>query len=448
MSASGLAKSVSVVLVLTTLGGCGKKGPPLPPLRLVPAAPVELTARRSGDDVQISFSLPTANANGAGDIDLARVEIYAMTVGPALTPPNRDLLISTRVVGTINVRPPAVEGETPKPGTPPDTRPGPGERVTFVDQLNEAKKTPVPQKPATGGKPSDAESQKPDVADQPVDPTAKPDTPAKPPDPAAAAATPPAQPPGAPAAAAQVPGAPATPAAGQPPAAATPGVPPPSPYATRVYAIRGLSRSGRPGLPSARVVVPLIDPIGSPSAVVVQMPTEKAVVIDWTPPVAEPGTPALAFNVYSGAPASPPLNPSPLAGAKFEFAGVELGKEQCFVVRAVQAFGNVTVESVPSAPACLTPLDKFPPAAPKGLRAVAEDAAVSLVWDQNTEADLGGYLVLRGEAPGDSLTPLTPQPIADANYRDTTAKPGVPICLRRRCRRYCDAEESERTVAA
>ena len=86
---------------------------------------------------------------------------------------------------------------------------------------------------------------------------------------------------------------------------------------------------------------------------------------------------------------------------------------------------SVTLESAPSAPACLTPLDKFPPAAPKGLRAVAEDGAVSLVWDQNTEADLGGYLVLRAEAPGDTLLPLTPQPIADANYRDTTVKPGV-----------------------
>ena len=118
-------------------------------------------------------------------------------------------------------------------------------------------------------------------------------------------------------------------------------------------------------------------------------------------------------------------------------------------MRTVQAFGNVTVESVPSAPACLTPLDKFPPAAPKGLRAVAEDAAVSLVWDQNTEADLGGYLVLRGEVPGDTLlTPLTPQPIADANYRDTTVKPGVRYVYVDRCRRYRDAEESERAVAA
>ena len=56
---------------------------------------------------------------------------------------------------------------------------------------------------------------------------------------------------------------------------------------------------------------------------------------------------------------------------------------------------------------------------------MAEDGAISLVWDQNAEADLGGYMVLRGEVPGDTLAPLTPQPIADANYRDTTVKPGV-----------------------
>ena len=171
--------------------------------------------------------------------------------------------------------------------------------------------------------------------------------------------------------------------------------------------------------------MPIVEPVASPSAVGAQMPTEKAIVLDWTPPVADPGMPPLAFNVYRREAATPPLNTSPLAETRFEFGGIELGKEQCFVVRTVQAFGNVTVESAASAPACLTPLDKFPPAAPKGLRAVAEDAAVSLVWDQNTEADLGGYLVLRGEAPGDSMTPVTPQPIADATYRDTTVKPGV-----------------------
>jgi hypothetical protein len=451
VSASGVAKSLSIALALAAFGGCGKKGPPLPPLRLVPAAPVEVVATRSGDDVQLSFSLPTTNANGPGPIDLSRVEIYAITVGPSVTPPNRDLLVSSRVVGTIDVKPPEVEGETPKPGAPPDKRPGPGDRVTFVDQLTEAKKTPVPVKPDPAAKP--AEGQKPPDAPPVGDPTgAKPDAPEqKPGDPAAATAASGAVPsptaaaptdqtaPTQPAATAATPTAAATaatqptgtataqpaPPTAQPPALATPGVPPPTPYPTRVYSIRGLSRSGRPGQPSARIIVPILDPIGAPTAVAVQMPTEKGVVVDWTPPVAEPGTPALAFNVYRTEAPGPALNPSPVAEAKFEIGGVELGKEQCFVVRTVQTFGNVTVESVPSAPACITPVDKFPPAAPQGLRAVAEDGAVSLVWDRNSEADLAGYIVLRGEVPGDPATVLTPEPIADANYRDTTVKPGV-----------------------
>ena len=162
-----------------------------------------------------------------------------------------------------------------------------------------------------------------------------------------------------------------------------------------------------------------------PTAVAAQMPTEAAVVVDWKPPVGEPGLPAFSFNVYRRDAPATPLNPSPIADPKFEVGGVEYGKEQCFVVRSVQKFETVTIEGVPSAPACLTPLDKFPPAAPKGLRAVAEDGAISLVWDQNGEADLGGYMVLRGEVPGDTLAPITPQPIADANYRDATVKPGV-----------------------
>ena len=154
MRVPGAAKTVATALVLTTLAGCGKKGPPLAPLRLVPAAAAELSARRSGDDVELRFLLPTANANGPGTIDLAKVEVYAITIGPgAVTPPNRDLLTTPRVVGTIAVRPPPVEGEgsdTPsKPGAPPDTRPAPGDQVTFVDQLTAEKLKPIAPSPAT-----------------------------------------------------------------------------------------------------------------------------------------------------------------------------------------------------------------------------------------------------------------------------------------------------------
>lgn len=223
----------------------------------------------------------------------------------------------------------------------------------------------------------------------------------------------------------QIPVTPAVPAL-----PATAMVEPPTPpvlvtYPTRLYVVRGISKANRPGLPSTRVTVPLVDAVAPPSAVTAQMPSPNSVVIDWTAPALEAGAKPLAFNVYRSDATDAPLNPQPVPEAKFDVSGVEYGKELCYVVRTVQKIDLLTIESAPSAPACLTPLDKFPPAAPVNLRAVAEDGAISLVWDANTDADLDGYLVLRGEVPGDTLTPLVQQPVKDASYRDTTVKPGV-----------------------
>jgi predicted small lipoprotein YifL len=403
-----------VALLLAAQAACGKKGPPLEPLRLVPANVPEVSARRSGQDVELRFTLPTTNANGPGDIDLDHVEIYAITVGAgSVPPPNRDLLTKARVVGTIAVRPAPVEGAPDPPAT--DKRPAPGEQVMFVETLTEAKLEPVPTA----------------VAAAPVPPAAA--APAAP-APGAPGAIPPVAPlpdasAQAPAAANQASGEKPRPEGAAPAAPAATPAPAPAPTTvtqpTRIYAIRGVSRGGRPGPPSPRVSVPLVSPVAAPSAVVARMPTEKAIVVDWTPPVAEPGGASLTFNVYRREETGKPLNQAPVTDIKFEVPGVEYGKEHCFVVRAIQRLQNVTIESDTSAPACLTPADAFPPAAPQGLRGVAEDGAVNLVWDPNAEADLGGYVVLRGESPGETLLPITPEPIKDASYRDTTVQPGV-----------------------
>jgi hypothetical protein len=403
--------SASAVLLLFTLAAsCGKKGPPLAPLRLVPAAVSDVHARRTGQEVELRFTLPTANANGAGTIDLDRVEIYAFTIAPGtVTPPNRDLLTKARVVGTIAVRRPAEEGEDPDKTktTPADKRPAPGDRVTFVEQLTDDKVKPLPT-PALP----------PPAAATPAAGAAAPGAPA----PGTPAPGTPAA--GAPAAGAPSPGAqPGAPAAGAPAAEAAP--PAGSPYPVRIYAVRGISRGGRPGQASPRMTIPLGAPIAPPFNVLAQVPTERAIVVDWTPPVAEPGGPPLAFNVYGADATNAPMNPEPLKEPKFEIRSVEYGKEQCFVVRTVQTIQNATIESDPSERACVIPVDKFPPAAPKGLRGVAEDGAVNLVWDANAEADLVGYLVLRAEVEGGTLQPLVKQPIKDANYRDASATPGV-----------------------
>jgi predicted small lipoprotein YifL len=389
--------SSAAVLLIVLSAACGKKGPPLEPLRLIPASVADLSARRSGREVELRFVLPTANANGAGTIDLDRVEVYAITIGPgSVTPPNRDLLTKARVAGTISIKPAPVDG-APEPEAT-DKRPAPGHRITFVEQLSDDKLVPVPSATPKASTQKEVPGAQKEVAspDSRV-PGAQKDVPS----PESRAASPDvAQP-----AAAAVPAGPTEP--------------------TRIYVVRGLSRAGRPGPPSSRVLVPLVSPVLPPSSVVAQMPNERTIAVEWTPPVAEAGGSPFGYNVYRPDVPGAPLNQAPVTEIKFETAAGEFGKEQCFVVRTIQTLQNVTIESETSAPACLTPVDTFAPAAPKELRAVAEDGAINLVWDPSSEADLGGYLILRGEAPGETLQPLTPKPIAEANYRDTTVTPGV-----------------------
>ena len=356
----------SIVCIAALLSvACGKEGPPLPPLHLVPDAPSNLIARRSADQVRFTFVLPSKNVNGPGTVDLGRVEVYAATVAPgAMAPRNRDLMTAKNLVGTIEVRQPPPEGkEEPKPA---DARPGPGDPASFVEVLDEAKLKPTYTE---------------------IEPVA--------------------------------PLAPTTPPVTAP---AVPAAPPAPPIAKRVYGIRGISRSGRPGQPGPRIELPLGDLPPAPGGIGVKF-SEKAVSLAWTAPTL-PGAGAAQFNVYQ-ADGLAPINPAPLGTPSFERTGVEFGKEECFVVRTVTMAGTVSIESAASERACVTPTDIFPPAAPRGPSAVGSAGVISLIWDANTEPDLAGYLVLRGEAPGDTLQPLTPAPIKETTYRDTTVTPGV-----------------------
>jgi fibronectin type 3 domain-containing protein len=120
-----------------------------------------------------------------------------------------------------------------------------------------------------------------------------------------------------------------------------------------------------------------------------------------------------------------PLNDKPISDTSFTHPGAEPDKEQCFVIRSVAAVGNAAIESDASAPLCITPKDTFPPAPPKGLAAVGSAGSINLIWDANTEADLAGYIILRGDAAGATLQPLMKEPIKEMRYTDRTAVPGA-----------------------
>lgn len=348
-------------------GGCGKKGPPLAPLHMVPASPADVSLVRRGSEARVQFTVPSTSPGGPGRIDLDRVEVYAVTAAHGDAVPSNAMLMTKKyLVGTIPVKPLPVEGEparTPPPEAAPDTRPGPGDIATFTERLTAETLTPA------------------------VLPTLPP------------------APPSATSATATAPPVPET------------------TYPQRVYVARGITRSGRGGPPSTRATLSLA-PVPAPPAGLAVHYTETTVTVDWKPPASDEAGRTLTFNVYRKGVAKA-LNDAPLAEPKFERAGPEFDTEQCFSVRTVVAPGAVPVESDPSDEQCVTPRDTFPPAAPKGLAGVAVPGEIDLIWDANAEADLAGYVILRGEAPGGTLLPLTTAPTAETKFADKTVRPGV-----------------------
>jgi hypothetical protein len=87
-------------------------------------------------------------------------------------------------------------------------------------------------------------------------------------------------------------------------------------------------------------------------------------------------------------------------------------------VRSVESADGLVVESERSEPGCVTLTDTFPPRPPTGLRAVASAGAINLIWDANAEADLEGYFLLRGPAPGDELIPISTTAMRETAFED------------------------------
>jgi hypothetical protein len=376
---------VAVALLCGGAAGCGKKGPPLAPLSLAPEAPQGVKARRLGDTVYLQITVPVKSAAGTGPYSVDHLDIYAVTLAPdAPTPANRDLLKPQFVIAKIPVRPPVDPDAEPVEGEDTDTRAKPGDAITFVEEL-----TPALFEPQQVSKPEP-------VIAPPVPPAAAP----------------------------------------PPPAAAVPAAPAPPATLTRLYVVQGVAKNGTRGPASVRTSVPLLTPPG-PAQPGSSTFDATSVTVTWQPPVTRSDeAPGVTYNIYevpaagSGAAAAPvaapvPLNPAPIAETAFRREGAVPGQEQCFVVRSVATIGTASIESAPSPPICVTPRDTFPPAAPKGLAAVSGSGVINLIWDPNAEPDIAGYIVLRGEAPGDTLQPLTPAPIRDTRYADRTTRPGV-----------------------
>ena len=404
-AAAGCALALAVCV---GTAACGKKGPPVAPNIRIPAAVQKVAAARVGNDVYVTVTVPATNIDESIPVDLQRIDIYAYT-GRTVPAASRFTGLGT-LVASIPVAPTPPTDDDDAPPAAPDPSLGaiPGSGVTIVDTLD-----------------ADEFVQGPIY----VDPR-RPDLP------------------------------PAT--------TATDG----EAVLHRFYAAVPFSLRGRPGPPGAvaeLVLTPLPDAptdlriqydssaislAWQPSGGIIGFLLDRALPVEPPPFVAapQPAAPApstakpdapaassgpTTYNLYRQLSADPlalplatkarpwnipvpvPINATPLALTSATDP-LTPGREHCYVVRAQRG----SILSAPSSPACITPIDVFPPAAPTGLAAVPSEGGISLIWEPGGEADLGGYLVLRREAGDDTLRQLTAAPVGDARYRDTDVQPG------------------------
>jgi hypothetical protein len=441
----GVGRWVLGVVIALSSSACGKKGPPLAPFIPIPAAIDQISATRLGNDVYVTLTVPSVNVDKFAPADIDRVEIYGYT-GRIPPPRNRWVEFGTLIATVPVAPPPSTEGSEEKPAPKP-TIPAPrqGAQITIVDTL-------TPEELIQGKEPQNPNSE-PGTSNQNVEPRNQATN--------------------------------ADPGTGNQNVETATGnqnIEAGNRNAERplrrFYTAFPFNPRGRPGPPGTSAELPLV-PVPNPPGSVDISYTENAINVRWEPaggvvgfllerPLPEEplppeleeqvtGTEAVrslagsepaatgptVYNVYRAAPSDPfappedtpreaewnnqpptPLNPAPVT--TFEFTDtIVFNEERCYTIRSVRGTGPAARIGPASEPACVTPVDTFGPSAPQGVATVASEGAINLIWEPNTEPDLGGYIVLRGEAPGDTLHPLTAAPIADASYRDEDIISGV-----------------------
>jgi hypothetical protein len=104
------------------------------------------------------------------------------------------------------------------------------------------------------------------------------------------------------------------------------------------------------------------------------------------------------------------------------------GERYVYTVVALAA-GDPPTQSLPRYEREVDYRDVFPPAAPRGLRAVALADEVRLVWEASPDADLAGYLVERSVGGGE-FARLGEQAVDELEHSDRTAPAGQPLAYR------------------
>ena len=197
---------------------------------------------------------------------------------------------------------------------------------------------------------------------------------------------------------------------------------------TYAYRVIPLTRDKVRGVASKEVVLHL-PPLPPPPRNVRAEARDAAVLLRWDPPPLSPEARLAGYNVYRstkpGSYGTEPVNRQVLTGTSFMDMGLKNGVAYFYTVRSAGMAQPPWNEGEPSREVTATPRDTTPPAPPRGLQAVAGKGRVRLIWEPNTEADLGGYRVYRAEGPERTPRPIATLPPHRTTFTDEKVRRGV-----------------------
>ncbi|HXO19670.1 MAG TPA: hypothetical protein VOA87_07065 [Thermoanaerobaculia bacterium] len=394
MSSDARRHGLAAVLLLAfSLSACGKKGPPLAPVRFVPAPTRGLAVEQQGQRLLLTFPYPKVTPSGVALGGITGIEVWEVT----------------RPVPAPAAKAPAA----PTPAVPTPAAAAPAAAAPTA--------APAPAAPAPAGATTPAA------------------TPAAPPPPPAPPTLPGGFPPLDPReftgaekmilklAAADV-------------GAATAGdrlviaLPVPSPLPEKpllhYYRVRTIGPRGDRSEPSTQTaIVPKVPP-AAPTDVTL---TAKAdgVEVAWKAP-APAAVKVEGWIVYrrdSQAKTFLPIHAVEAAQTSYLDTSAVFGQSYIYAVTAA-AERTPLIESAIQSEVEIKYLDRFPPPAPREPVALVEAGKVRVVWRSSSAPDLAGYVVYRRDPQATAFRRLTEKAIPDLTYTDDTVAAGATYTYR------------------